>query len=77
MHLSLFLTRPSLLPSCCCLALLYCTSGLGDHPLVYDTFLRQSYAVVLEWALGIGEEGGQPLPPFKDFVAVNSSDVNL
>ena len=45
--------------------------------MVYDTFLRQSYAIVLEWALGIGEEGGQPLPPFKDFVAVNSSDVNL
>ena len=38
---------------------------------MYDTFLQQSYAFMLEWVFGTGEEGGQPLPPFKDFVTVN------
>lgn len=59
------------------LSLLPYASGLGDHPTVYDTFLRQSYAIILEWALGTGEQGGQPLPPFEDFVNVNPIDVNL
>ena len=32
---------------------------------------------MLEWVLGTGEEGGQPLPPFKDFIAVNPSDASV
>lgn len=52
-------------------------SGLGEYPTVYDTFLRQTYSIILEWALGTGAEGGQPLPPFKDFANVNPADVSL
>lgn len=44
---------------------------------MYDTFLLHSHAFMLEWILGTGEEGGQPLPPFKDFVNVNPSDVGV
>ena len=39
--------------------------------MLYDTFLRMSANFMLEWVLGTGEEGGQPLPPFADFLAVN------
>ena len=53
------------------------TQGLGEYTTVYDTFLQQSYAFMLEWVFGTGEEGGQPLPPFKDFVNVNPSDVSV
>ena len=53
------------------------TPGLGDYTTVYDTFLQLSYAFMLEWIFGTGEEGGQPLPPFKDFVNVNPSDVGV
>lgn len=52
-------------------------SGLGEYPTVYNTFLQQSYAFMLEWVLATGEEGGQPLPPFKDFVNVNPSDISV
>lgn len=51
--------------------------GLGDYPIVYDTFLQHSYAFILEWMFGSGEEGGQPLPPFEDFRNVNPSDVSV
>lgn len=51
--------------------------GLGEYTTVYDTFLQQSYAFMLEWVLGTGEEGGQPLPPFKDFVTVNPIDIGV
>ncbi|CAM9867534.1 unnamed protein product, partial [Laminaria digitata] len=30
-----------------------------------------------EWLFGTGEEGGQPLPPFKDFVNVNPVDISV
>ncbi|CAM9960343.1 unnamed protein product [Scytosiphon promiscuus] len=32
---------------------------------------------MLEWVFGTGEEGGQPLPPFKDFRNVNPSDISV
>lgn len=44
---------------------------------MYDTFLQQSYAFMLEWVLGTGEEGGQALPPFADFVAVNNREISV
>lgn len=44
---------------------------------MYDTFLQLAYAFMLEWILGTGEEGGQPLPPFKDFVTVNPVDISV
>lgn len=53
------------------------TTGLGEYPVVYEFFLQLTYAIMLEWVLGTGEEGGQPLPPFKDFLLVNPADVNL
>eukprot|EP00752_Nemacystus_decipiens_P008261 g7387.t1 len=52
-------------------------NGLGEYTTVYDTFLQQSYAFMLEWVFGTGEEGGQPLPPFKDFLNVNPSDISV
>lgn len=53
------------------------TNGLGEYPTVYDTFLQQSYSFMLEWVLATGEEGGQPLPDFKDFVNVNPVDISV
>ena len=44
---------------------------------MYDTFLQHSYAFMLEWIFGTGEEGGQTLPPFADFVTVNNSDLSV
>ncbi|CAM9542239.1 unnamed protein product [Ascophyllum nodosum] len=52
------------------------TNGIGEYNGVYDFFLQQSYQFVLEFLLGIGEEGGQPLPPFEDFRRVNPLDVS-
>eukprot|EP00904_Undaria_pinnatifida_P000524 jgi/Undpi1/10472/HiC_scaffold_29.g12922.m1 len=52
-------------------------NGLGDYTTVYDIFLKQSYAFMLEWVFGTGEEGGQPLPPFEDFINVNPSDIGV
>lgn len=57
--------------------LLYGGIGLGEYTTVYDTFLQQSYAFMLEWVLATGEEGGQPLPDFKDFLNVNPSDISV
>lgn len=50
---------------------------MGDYTTVYDLFLQQSYAFMLEWIFGMGEEGGQPLPPYKDFITVNPSDISV
>ncbi|CAN0371091.1 unnamed protein product [Ascophyllum nodosum] len=51
-------------------------NGIGEYTGVYDFFLQQSYQFVLEFLLGTGEEGGQPLPPFEDFRRVNPPDVS-
>lgn len=51
------------------------TTGLGERVTVYDTLLKQSYAFMLEWVFATGEEGGQPLPPFEDFINVNPSTL--
>ncbi|CAM9440562.1 unnamed protein product [Ectocarpus sp. 8 AP-2014] len=52
-------------------------NGMGDYTTVYDLFLQQSYAFMLEWIFGMGEEGGQPLPPYKDFLTVNPPDLSV
>ncbi|CAN0173723.1 unnamed protein product [Ascophyllum nodosum] len=51
-------------------------NGIGEYKTVYDFFLQQSYQFVLEFMFGTGEEAGQPLPPFEDFVRVNPFDVS-
>ncbi|CAM9689272.1 unnamed protein product [Ascophyllum nodosum] len=53
------------------------TNGLGEYTGVYECFLQQSYAFMLEWMLAAGEEGGQELPPFKDFLNVNPIDISV
>ncbi|CAM9368477.1 unnamed protein product [Ectocarpus sp. 12 AP-2014] len=52
-------------------------NGLGDYTLVYDFFLQQTIHFLHEWIYGLGVEGGQPLPPFKDFMNANPLDVSV
>ncbi|CAN0127699.1 unnamed protein product [Pylaiella littoralis] len=52
-------------------------NGMGEYTDVYDFFLQQTTHFLHEWVYGLGEEGGQPLPPFKDFVNANPTDVSV
>ncbi|CAB1111229.1 unnamed protein product [Ectocarpus sp. CCAP 1310/34] len=51
--------------------------GLGEYTLAYDFFLQQAIHFLHEWIFGMGVEGGQPLPPFKDFINANPPDVSV
>lgn len=50
---------------------------MGDYTLIYDFFLQQTTHFLHEWIYGLGEEGGAPLPDFKDFVNANPIDVSV
>ncbi|CAM9321677.1 unnamed protein product [Scytosiphon promiscuus] len=52
-------------------------NGMGDYTLIYDFFLQQTTHFLHEWIYGLGEEGGAPLPAFKDFVNANPIDVSV
>lgn len=52
-------------------------TGMGSYSTIYDICLQQAMAFMLEWWFGTGEEGGQELPPFEDFVTVNNAAVSV
>lgn len=52
-------------------------SGMGEYNTIYEIFLQPTSNFVHEWIYGLGEDGGVPLPPFKDFLSANPSDVRV
>lgn len=51
--------------------------GMGEYTNVYEFFLEQTSNFLHMWIYGLGEDGGPPLPPFKDFVTANPVNVNV
>lgn len=52
-------------------------SGMGEYTNIYELFLQPTSNFVHEWIYGLGEDGGVPLPPFKDFLNANPNDARV